>query len=151
MQFKAGSPEEYISQLPEDRKQAISNLREVLRSNLPDGIEEVKSSGMIDYVVPHRIYPKGYHVNPAQPLPFMSIASQKNHIAVYHMGMYADKDIIDWFVKEYSKRVKTKLDIGKSCIRFKNVKLIPYDLIGELCRKMTIEEYIRMYEAGIKS
>jgi uncharacterized protein YdhG (YjbR/CyaY superfamily) len=103
---------------------------------------------MIGYVVPHSIYPKGYHVNPAQPLPLLSIASQKNHIAVYHMGISAFKEIMAWFTEEYSKRSKAKLDMGKGCIRFRKPETIPFDLIGELCSKISIEEYIKMYESA---
>lgn len=101
---------------------------------------------MIGYVVPHSLYPPGYHVNPTLPLPFINIASQKNYIAMYHMGLYANKQLLDWFVAEYPKHSPRKLDMGKSCIRFKNMETIPYDLIGELCTKMTIENWITMHE-----
>ena len=95
--------------------------------------------------------PKGYHCSPELPLPFINIASQKNFVALYHSGMYADKALNDWFVSEYSKRVPTKLDMGKSCVRFKNVAHIPYDLLGELCSKMTVDQWIALYERNIKS
>jgi len=105
---------------------------------------------MIGYVVPHKIYPKGYHVSPEKPLPFMNIASQKNHIALYHMAIYMFPEVLEWFKDEYSKRVDTKLDMGKSCIRFKNPDKIPYELLEELFKKIRVEEYIKKYEEIIK-
>ncbi len=150
MQLKADTPENYIAQMTDDRKMAISNLRKTILENLPKGFEETISYGMIGYVVPHTLYPSGYHCDPKLPLPFLSIASQKNFIAVYHMGIYANKKILDWFVEEYPKHCKKKLDMGKSCIRFKNSDHIPYELIGELSRKITLEEWIKTYETHIK-
>lgn len=150
MQSKAKTPKEYISELPEDRKQPIIKLRETILKNLSEGFEEVMSYGMIGYVVPHTIYPDGYHTNPVLPLPFINIASQKNFIALYHMGIYSDKGLLNWFVSEYPKHVKTKLDMGKSCIRFKNISHIPYSLIGELAAKMTAEQWINIYEQAWK-
>ena len=150
MQIQAASPEEYVEKIPEDRKQAFSKLRELVKKNLPPGFEETMSYGMIGYVVPHSIYPQGYHCDPKLPLPFMSIASQKNFIAVYHMGIYAKKELLDWFVNEYPKHGKLKLDMGKSCIRFKKPEQIPYDLIGELASKMTCEEWVSLYESNLK-
>jgi len=149
MQSKAKTPAEYISELPEERKQAMMKLRVTILENLPEGFEEEMSYGMIGYVVPHSLYPAGYHVNPELPLPFINIASQKNFIALYHMGIYSDKDLLNWFVKEYSKHAKTKLDMGKSCIRFKNISHIPYELIGELVSKMTAEQWIKKYEQAL--
>lgn len=146
MQYNANSPEEYIVQLTIQRQEAVSKLRDIIKSNLPEGFEEIMSYGMIGYVIPHSIYPVGYHVNPNEPLPFMGLASQKNHIAMYHMGIYAFPEILEWFINEYPKHVATKPDMGKSCIRFKNVKRIPYDLISELCRKINPEDYIARYE-----
>ncbi len=146
MQSNAKTPKEYISELPEERKQPIIKLSETILKNLPKGFEEVMSYGMIGYVVPHSIYPDGYHSNPKLPLPFINIASQKNFVALYHMGIYSDKDLFNWFVSEYPKHVNTKLDMGKSCIRFKNIGHIPYSLIGELASKMTVEQWINKYE-----
>lgn len=151
MTYDVKSAEEYISQLPEDRKEAVTKLRETVKENLPAGFEETISYGMIGYVIPKRIYPSGYHANPEDPLPFMGIASQKNHIALYHMGLQAYPDVLAWFVNEYGKNVKTKLDMGKGCIRFKNSKNIPYDTIAELCWKITPEDYIIKYEAAVKT
>ncbi len=150
MQSKAKTPAEYISELPEERKQPMLKLRETILENLPKGFQEEMSYGMIGYVVPHSLYPAGYHVNPELPLPFINIASQKNFIALYHMGIYGDKDLLNWFVKEYPKHSKTKLDMGKSCIRFKNTNHIPYKLVGELASKMNAEQWINKYEQALK-
>ena len=150
MQYKAKSPEDYISQVPLERQDTLKKLRKVIKSNLPKGFEEGIQYGMIGYYVPHSIYPDGYHCTPAEPLPFMSFASQKNSINLYHSGIYAVPKIHDWFVKEYPKHSKRKLDMGKSCIRFKTVDDIPFDLIAELCNKMTVKEWIDVYESNLK-
>ena len=150
MQYKAKSPEDYISQVPLERQDTLKKLRKVIKSSLPKGFEEGIQYGMIGYYVPHSIYPDGYHCTPAEPLPFMSFASQKNSINLYHSGIYAVPKIHDWFVKEYPKHSKRKLDMGKSCIRFKTVDDIPFDLIAELCNKMTVKEWIDVYESNIK-
>lgn len=150
MRIEANSPEDYISQLPEDRKAVIKKLRSVILENLPKGFSEEMSYGMIGYVVPHSIYPPGYHCDPKLPLPFMSIASQKNFVAFYHMGMYADSKLNEWFVKEYANHAKYKLDMGKSCVRFKKMDDIPYELIGELVKKMTQEDWVQLYEKNYK-
>lgn len=146
MKYEVNNVEEYLSELPEDRKYAIETLRKTLKENLPSGIEETFTYGMISYVIPHSIYPAGYHVNSNEPIPFISIASQKNYIALYHMGIYAFPEILKWFQEEYPKHVTTKLDMGKSCIRIKKVENIPYNLIAELCTKITVEDYINKYE-----
>ena len=150
MKIEANNPIDYISKLPEEKQVAMSRLRQTILDNLPKGFEETMSYGMIGYVVPHSIYPDGYHCTPELPLPFMSIASQKNFIALYHMGIYADKELYDWFVAEYPKHVKTKLDMGKSCIRFKKIETIPYDLIADLCTRMTVKQWIELYEENVK-
>ncbi|GLB52686.1 hypothetical protein NBRC110019_17260 [Neptunitalea chrysea] len=150
MTSKATSPEEYISELPEDRKSAIIKLRKTVLTNLPEGFQEGMSYGMIGYVVPKSLYPAGYHCTPQLPLPFMSFTSQKNFIAFYHMGMYAKKELLDWFVTEYPKHCKYKLDMGKSCIRFKKIDAIPYELMGELVSKMTPKKWIDIYETNLK-
>ncbi|MGB5362242.1 MAG: DUF1801 domain-containing protein [Aureibaculum sp.] len=151
MTSDAKTPEEYISTLPEDRKEAISKLRKIVLKNLPKGFTETMGYGMLAYVVPHSIYPAGYHCDTKLPLPFINIASQKNFIALYHMGIYAKKDLLNWFVNEYPNYSKRKLDMGKSCIRFKKIDDIPYDLIGELAGKMTPMEWIEIYEDVIKN
>ena len=151
MQSKAATPEEYVESLPEDRREAINKLRKVIRKNLPKGFAEEMSYGMIGYVVPHKLYPKGYHCDPKLPLPFLNIASQKNFIAVYHMGIYMNPKLLDWFTNEYPKHSKKKLDMGKSCLRFKKPDEIPYDLIGELASKMTVAEWVSLYEKALQN
>lgn len=150
MTSAATTVKEYIDGLPEDRKEAINQLRTVIQKKLPKGFQEEMSYGMIGYVVPHTLYPAGYHCNPKLPLPFMNIASQKNFIAVYHMGIYADPKLMDWFLAEFPKHSKSKLDMGKSCIRFKKPEQIPFELIGELAAKMTVKEWIALYEKNYK-
>ncbi len=150
MQTKAATINEYINSLPEERKKAMNELRKVIKKNIPKGFSEVLSYGMIGYVVPHSIYPAGYHCDPSLPLGFINIASQKNFIAVYHMGIYADKKLLEWFTNEYPKYSKLKLDMGKSCIRFKKIDQIPYQFIGELCSKLTPRQWINKYEAVLK-
>ncbi len=150
MQYQATSPDDYISQTPEDRHDALKKLRKTITSNLPKGFEEGIQYGMIGYYVPHSTYPNGYHCNPKEPLPFMSFASQKNSINLYHMGIYAVPEIYDWFVAEYPKHCKRKLDMGKSCIRFKKTDDIPFSLIAKLCTKLTPDEWITIYEANYK-
>lgn len=150
MRIEASSPEDYISKLPEDRKEVISKLRSVVLENLPKGFSEEMSYGMIGYVVPHSLYPDGYHCDPKLPLPFMSMASQKNFVAFYHMGLYAKPELHDWFVNEYPNHAKYKLDMGKSCIRFKRMDDVPYQLIGELVKRMSQEEWVDIYETNLK-
>ncbi len=150
MQSAASTIEQYLEELPEVRKTAMQKLHKIIKKNLSKGFKEEMSYGMIGYVVPHIRYPAGYHCNPKLPLPFMCIASQKNFIAVYHMGVYANKKLMDWFTAEYTKRVTGKLDMGKSCIRFKNLENIPYELIGELTAKMSAQEWIEIYEQNYK-
>jgi uncharacterized protein YdhG (YjbR/CyaY superfamily) len=146
MQSKATTPQEYLNELPSDRKAAIEKLRHTILENLPDGFQEVMSYGMLGYVVPHSIYPKGYHCDPKLPLAFMNVASQKNFVALYHMGIYGSKPLLDWFVSEYPKHCKSKLDMGKSCIRFKKMEDIPYELIAQLTRKISVQDWIFYYE-----
>ncbi len=150
MQSKATTAEQYLAELPEDRKEAMLKLRNIINDNLPEGFKEGIGYGMLCYSVPHSIYPNGYHCDPKLPLPFISLASQKNFIAVYHMGIYSDKNLLDWFVAEYPKHAKTKLDMGKSCLRFKKVDDIPFKLIGELATKMSVEDWISTYEKALK-
>ena len=150
MQYEVTSVDDYIDQIPEDRKAVISKLRKVVLDNLPDGFEEGLNYKMIGYYVPHSKYPGGYHCDPKLPLPFMNIASQKNSINIYHMGLYAKKELLDWFVSEYPKHCKRKLDMGKSCIRFKKMDEIPFELIGTLVSKMTADQWIEIYENTLK-
>ena len=150
MQSKALTVDEYLAELPPERKDAISNLRKVIKANLPKGFKEQMSYGMIGYVVPHSLYPAGYHCKPTEPLPFINIASQKNNIALHHMGLYANKELYDWFVNEYFTINNKKPDIGKACIRFKKLNEIPYKLIGELAAKLTPQQWIAIYEQQLK-
>jgi hypothetical protein len=150
MKIKASSVHEYLNNIPEERKVAMNKLRKAILDNLPKGFSEELSYGMVGYVVPHSIYPAGYHCSPELPLPFVSIASQKNFIAFYHMGMYANEELLNWFVGEYPNHCKRKLDMGKSCIRFKKVDEIPYSLLGELITKMTVQDWIDTYVKAFK-
>jgi uncharacterized protein YdhG (YjbR/CyaY superfamily) len=150
MTSEGKTPAQYIKELPADRKQAVSELRNIILKNIPEGFKEVMSYGMLGYVVPHEIYPAGYHCNPKLPLPFVAIASQKNFIAFYHMGIYANPKLLKWFVDEYPKHSKAKLDMGKSCIRFKKPEQIPFKLIGELIKKVTVKDWIACYEKNLK-
>ena len=142
--------DQYIAQLPEDRVAAITQLRKTILKNLPKGFEEAMSYGMVGYVIPHKVYPDGYHCDPKLPLPFLAFASQKNFVAVYHMGVYADPKLFKWFTEEYTKRAPGKLDMGKSCVRFKKTDQIPFELIGELVTKMSVKDWIAMYEKSYK-
>lgn len=150
MKYEASTPEEYISQIPEDRQPVVKKIRAIIKENLPEGFEEGITYNMLGYYVPHSIYPDGYHCDPKQPLPFMNVASQKNSVNLYHSGIYANPEIHDWFVNEYPKHSKRKLDMGKSCVRFKKMDDIPYELIAELCTKITVEDWINTYETNVK-
>jgi hypothetical protein len=148
MTSAAKTVEEYMNNLPEDRKKAMELLRNTMLENVPKGFEEGMNYGMIGYYVPHSIYPNGYHCKPADPLPFITFASQKNSINFYHMGMYANKELYDWFVAEYPKHSTRKLDMGKSCIRFNKLNEIPFELLGELVTKVSVPDWIATYEAA---
>lgn len=150
MQSTALTVENYLKEVPTERQEALSRLRNVILENLPKGFSEGMGYGMIGYSVPHSIYPAGYHCDPKIPLPFLSIASQKNFIAIYHMGIYADENLLKWFTEEFARVSKTKLDMGKSCIRFKKPDQIPFELIGKLASKMTPDQWIAMYEKNYK-
>lgn len=141
---------EILTSAPADRAEAFNKLHDVIVKNLPKGFEAAISYGGLGYVVPHSLYPAGYHCKPSEPLPFAGIASQKNSINLYHMGIYSDPKLLKWFVAEFPKHTKQKLDMGKSCIRFKKMDDIPYKLIGELMQKMTVNEWITIYETNLK-
>lgn len=149
MQSHATTPIDYINSLPAERKHAMKKLRAAIKKNLPKGFKEEMSYGMLGYVVPHTLYPKGYHVTPDLPLPFLNIASQKNHIAVYHMGLYGGP-LLEWFTGEWKKISPKKLDMGKGCIRFRQPGDIPYELFGRLASKMTPQQWIARYEANLQ-
>jgi len=150
MQAVGKTVNEILTNLPTDRAEPFNKLHDIILKNLPLGFEAAISYGDLGYVVPHKLYPAGYHCKPSEPLPFAGIASQKNSINFYHMGIYANPQLLDWFVAEYTKHTHQKLDIGKSCIRFKKMDDIPYDLIGELMQKMTVAEWIQIYESKLK-
>ncbi len=141
---------EILTSLPTERAEPFNKLHDVIVKNLPKGFEAAISYGGLGYVVPHTLYPAGYHCKPSEPLPFAGIASQKNSINFYHMGIYSDSKLMEWFVKEYPKHTKQKLDMGKSCVRFKKLDDIPYKLIGELMKKMSMKEWITIYETNLK-
>ena len=151
MQSAAATVENYIAELPAERQEVIQDIRKVIIQNLPKGFEEEMSYGMIGYVVPHSIFPAGYHCNPKLPLPFINIASQKNFVALYHMGIYAKPELLKWFTEAYAEASVGNLDMGKSCVRFKKMDKIPFELIGELCKKMTVADWIEMYEKNFMS
>ncbi len=150
MQSKAATPDAYVAELPADRKGPITELRNTILKNMPKGFTEEMNYGMLGYVVPHSIYPAGYHCDPKLPLPFMALASQKNFIAFYHMGIYAMPELMEWFTTEYPKHTTAKLDMGKSCIRFKKPEHIPHKLIGQLVKKMSVKDWINCYESKFK-
>lgn len=150
MKASGNTVEEILTSLPEDRAEAFNNLHNVIVKNLPKGFEAAISYGGLGYVVPHTVYPAGYHCKPIEPLPFAGLASQKNSINFYHMGIYSDPELLDWFVAEYPKHSKQKLDMGKSCIRFKKFDQIPVELIGELMQKMTVKQWVDLYESKLK-
>ena len=141
---------EILANIPEERSGPFNQLHEVIVNSLPKGFEAAISYGALGYVVPHSLYPDGYHCKPSEPLPFASIALQKNSINLYHMGLYADTNLLDWFTNEYPKHSKQKLDMGKSCIRFKKADDIPFKLIGELMKKMSVKDWINVYEKNVK-
>jgi len=150
MKASGNTVDEILNNLPEDRAEAFNNLHNVIVENLPKGFEAGISYGGLGYVVPHTVYPAGYHCKPIEPLPFAGLASQKNSINFYHMGIYSDPELLEWFVAEYPKHSKQKLDMGKSCIRFKKLDQIPNELIGELMQKMTVKQWVDLYESKLK-
>ena len=150
MQSSAPSIEQYLHELPEDRQTPVRALHELILKKLPKGFEAVMNYGMIGYVVPHTLYPAGYHCDPKLPLPFMGLASQKNSINLYHMGLYADPAVLAWFQAEHAKASPKKLDMGKSCVRYKKPEDMPLKLLGELAGKMTVKDWIARYESQLK-
>lgn len=150
MKASGNSVEEILNNLPEDRAEAFNKLHAIIVQNMPKGFEAAISYGGLGYVVPHTIYPAGYHCKPTEPLPFAGLASQKNSINFYHMGIYSNPELLEWFVSEYPKHSKQKLDMGKSCVRFKKFDQIPFELIGELMQKMTVKQWIDLYESQLK-
>lgn len=150
MKAEGTTVEEILLHIPVERAAAFRKLHQTIVDHLPEGFEAAISYGGLGYVVPHRLYPAGYHCKPVEALPFAGLASQKNSVNFYHMGIYSDPDLLAWFVAEYPKYCKRKLDMGKSCIRFKNMEEIPYQLIGELMQKMTVQQWVDLYESKLK-
>lgn len=151
MKVEAKNIEEYMENIAENHQSSVRKLREIVKLNLPKGFEETMNYGMIGYVVPHALYPQGYHCDSKLPLPFMNIASQKNFIAFYHMGIFAMPELYSWFMDEYTKLSSKKIDMGKSCIRFKKPEDIPFELLGELVSKVSVSEWISVYELAFRS
>ena len=141
----------FIDQLEGPRKPEFLELRKVIVENLPKGFEETIGYGMIGYVVPHSIYPAGYHCTPKLPLPFLNLVMRKDIITFYHMGLYSDENLLNWFKDEYCKFTSLKLDMGKSCVRFKKSGEIPYALIGALIQKVSVEDWVLLYEEKLKA
>lgn len=150
MKNKATTPAEYLASLPDDRRKALEAVRKVIRKNLPKGYAEGIQYGMLGYFVPHSVYPDGYHCDPKQPLPFASIASQKNHMGIYLMCIYSSPEREKWFRKAWTATGK-KLDMGKSCVRFKKLEDVPLDVVGEAIRRVPVKDYIAQYEAVLKT
>ena len=150
MKANGTTVKEILANVPEERAEAFNKLHETIIENLPEGFESAISYGGLGYVVPHSLYPSGYHCKPEEPLPFAGIASQKNSVNLYHMGIYSDPELMKWFTEEYPKHSKRKLDMGKSCIRFKKTQEIPFELIGELMKKMTVQDWVNIYESNLK-
>lgn len=150
MTSQAITADQYLAELPIERQEAMEKFRATLLQHMPKGFRETMSYGMVTYCVPHETYPAGYHCDPKQPLPFVSIASQKNYIALHHMGLYADPKLLEWFTAEYPKYSKTKLDMGKGCVRFKKPDAIPFELVAKLAEKVTPQQWIACYESAFK-
>jgi hypothetical protein len=152
MQSKAATVEQYLLQLPEDRRVAVSAVRDVILKNLDTGYQERMAYGMVGYSVPHSIFPAGYHCDPKQPLPFAGLASQKQHMSLYMMGVSVACDgehvteLVKWFKDAWAKSGKKPLDMGVACIRFKKLDDIPLDVIGEAIRRMPLKKFVSDYE-----
>jgi uncharacterized protein YdhG (YjbR/CyaY superfamily) len=150
MQSKAENAEQYITELPEEKRAVMLQLRETIQLNISKDTEETMQYGMISYVIPYSVYPPGYHCAPKQPLPFVSLAAQKNFFAFYHMGVYAKPELLEWYIKTYEETMNRKADVGKSCIRFKKAEHISFELLGELVHSVSSEEWIALYEKNYK-
>lgn len=151
MRSDADNIADYLETIPEDRRAGMKKLYETIRKNLPEGFSEGMSYGMAGWCVPHTLFPEGYHCDPSKPLPFMNIANQKNYIVMHHMGLYGSGSLLDWFVSEWPKHSAKKLDMGKGCVRFKNPDEIPHALVAELCKKMTPQAWMDVYEKAVLS
>lgn len=150
MQSKATTVEHYLTELLEDKRKIIQRLRETIQTNISKDTEETMQYGMITFVIPYSVYPPGYHCAPKQPLPFISLAAQKNFFAFYHMGVYAKPELLNWYIETYEQTMKLKPDVGKSCIRFKKAEHISFELLAELVQRMTASEWIELYEKNYR-
>ena len=148
VQSKAKTVTEYLAELPEERRKALQVLRKLIKANTDSGIEERMSYGMIGYHVPLRIYPDGYHCDPTMPLPYAALASQARHLSVYMMGLYSDRDDAAWFQRAW-RAAGHRLDMGKSCVRFRSLDDVPLDVLAEAFRRMPSQRYIAVYEAAL--
>jgi hypothetical protein len=151
MKVAASSVAEYLAALPPERRAVVESLRKAVRKGLPKGFVETLNYGMVGFVVPHSLYPAGYHCAPQLPLPFIAIAAQKNFYALYHMGMYADAKLLAWWTAAHAKASPVKLDMGKSCVRYKKAEHIPLALVTELAKKQSPAQWIAMYERQFKT
>jgi uncharacterized protein YdhG (YjbR/CyaY superfamily) len=151
MQSQASTVTAYLAELPTDRKTVVADVRRAIKRNLPAGFVEIMQYGMISYVVPLVKFPAGYHTTPNTPLPFIALAAQKNYVALYHMGLYGNRTLLAWFTKAYAAADVGKLDMGKSCIRFKKIQQVPVALLAELASKISMAEYIAQYQAALRS
>lgn len=150
MQSSAQTVQEYIERCPLDQKQALIQIRDTINEHIPEWFEECINYSMLGRVVPHSLYPNWYHCDPSLPLPFLNLAYQKKSISLYHMWLYSSPDLLAWFKDQYAIQSNKKLDMGKSCVRFKDYNEIPYGLIGELVSKISVAQRISLYESQIK-
>lgn len=149
MSSNATSPDEYVAGLPADRREAVAAIRSAINKNIPEGFREGIAYGMIGWVVPHTLFPAGYHCDPTKPLMLISLASNKNYISLHHMGLYSGP-LLEWFQTEWKTATPKKLDMGKCCIRFKKPDEIPFDLVGKLATKLTPQAWIEIYEKMLR-
>ncbi|MFG0274169.1 MAG: DUF1801 domain-containing protein [Phycisphaerales bacterium] len=148
MQSKAATVEAYLDSLPPDRREVIERVRAVINDNLPAGYAEGMQYGMIGWFVPHGVYPKGYHCDPKQPLPFVSLASQKNHMAVYLCTVYMTPEEQAWFERAW-KAAGKRLDMGKSCVRFKSLDGVALEVLGEAVARWPAPKFVAAYEGAL--
>ncbi|MEO1535097.1 MAG: DUF1801 domain-containing protein [Planctomycetota bacterium] len=145
---KPTTPAQYLKSLPDDRRKALTAVRKVINANLPEGYKEGMQYGMIGWFVPHSIHPAGYHCDPAQPVPFIGLGNQKNHMALYMFCIYTDARLSDWFVKAWTK-TGIKLDMGKSCIRFKSLDGVALDVVGEAVSRVPVDVFLNGYLSSV--
>jgi hypothetical protein len=151
MQSKATTVDEYLANLPAERRALVETVRQTILANLDSDIEEGMQYGMIGYYVPHRVFPAGYHVDPAQPLPFAALASQKNHMALYLMSVYTEGEEAEWFRHAWEKASPKKLDMGKSCVRFRKLEDVPLEVVGKAIRRVPAARHIANYKNSLNA